>query len=163
MVIFTEQYKIIPPSDEDYKHLEELYNDSIVMRYIPNALKHWESKLLREKVLKYQKNDIGIHIIKSNENQFIGEASIFHFKDTADTYEIGFILHKSYWGKGLGTLICSSLIKYSIEVLNAKTVVARIIKNNLASQKVCIKSGMILLNETIEDIHLNRLTFSFKK
>lgn len=162
MVINTEHFIIIPPSEEDFKHLEELYNDPAVMQYIPNSLQYWDARHIKEKVLKYQDGNIGIHIVKSHDNEIIGEASIFHF-NAPESYEIGFIIHKNYWGQGLGTLICSSLINYCLESLKAKNVMARIIKNNIVSQKVCIKSGMTLLDETFEDKKLNRLTFSIIK
>lgn len=93
MVINTEHFIITPPSKDDYKHLIALHNDSTVMQYIPNSLQYLDAHHVKEKILKYQDGNIGIHIVKSHDNEIIGEASIFHVK-APKSYEMDLLYIK---------------------------------------------------------------------
>lgn len=162
MFIKNSLFTISPSTKEDIISLRNLYNNAEVMKYIPNSSQIWEVESVAEKISKFQKDSIGIHIVKTLNNNFLGEASIFNYPKL-NCYEIGFIIDQKFWGKGFGTLICSELIDYCINHLHAAKVFARMYSNNVASQKVCIKSGMKLFNPSEEDLLYDRLTFSFSK
>lgn len=57
--------------------------------------------------------------------------------------EIGYILKKSAWGKGYATEACMRLLKFAFEVSPLEEIVAVIDPDNVASQRVLEKSGMI--------------------
>lgn len=162
MFIENSLFKISPPTKEDLISIRDLYTNLLVMKFIPNSSQIWNIQSVEAKIKKFQNDTIGIHVVKTHENEFIGEASIFS-STQADVYEIGFILHNSFWGKGFGTVICLMLIKYCINFLNARKVIARMYKENIASQKVCLNSGMHLCPASTEDIRLSRLTYVFSK
>lgn len=94
------------------------------------------------------------------DGDFIGEASIFMFTEDVNAYEIGFIIDDCFWGKGYGTLICKALINYCKNILNARIVYARMYSDNIASQKVCSKNGMTLLDIKSIDANQKRYTMA---
>ena len=57
--------------------------------------------------------------------------------------EIGYILKASAWGKGYATEACKRLLQFAFEVSPLEEVVAVIDPENVASQRVLEKSGLI--------------------
>ena len=56
--------------------------------------------------------------------------------------EIGYILKHSAWGKGYATEACKRLIRFAFEETPLTELVATTDHENLASQKVLLKSGL---------------------
>lgn len=81
----------------------------------------------------------------SSDNSFVGFASIeIHNKNTAGgCAEIGYFLLPQFWGKGYATEIAKMLVAVCFKVLGLHRVSARCNSNNLRSEKVMKKAGMI--------------------
>src|SRR5690606_3809772 len=161
MLYVEENNFIIRPYDpQDLSFFLEMYNDKEVMTFIPGGLKEWNAHEVEEKMVKCNTQPgIGIHTVETKEHEFMGEAGIFNYPET-DTYEIGFILRRNFWNQGYGTKVCKTLLSYCRTNLHAKRVYARLYKQNSGSAKVCIKSGMKLVQEDILPDGSVRLTFS---
>ncbi len=61
---------------------------------------------------------------------------------TFDGPELGFMLPRRLWGKGLGTQAAIATIRYGFEAQNLSQIYASTSPTNAASQRVLIKSGM---------------------
>ena len=57
--------------------------------------------------------------------------------------ELGYILKKSAWGKGYATEACKRLLRFAFEVSPLEEIVAVIDPENVASQSVLEKGGMV--------------------
>lgn len=160
MHIRTDKFIITEPNITDVVSLTNLYRDKMVMKYIPNSQNQWSVLAVENKIAQFKLPDIGIHVVKTLNNIFIGEASIFNYS-ADNSFEIGFIVNKQYWGQGFGKEICKALLDYCINNIKAKKVFARMYKDNLASQKVCLANGMKPLEQTQEDKTKNRITYCY--
>lgn len=58
--------------------------------------------------------------------------------------EIGFVIAKSYWGKGITTLALKEAINLGFDDLKIQRIEAFVDPENIASQKILIKAGMQL-------------------
>ena len=50
--------------------------------------------------------------------------------------EMGYTLHKKYWGKGYGTQLAKAILQYGFEILELKKIVAEVDCQNIASVKI---------------------------
>lgn len=95
--------------------------------------------------ISYQeKHRMGFCLVFEKESgSFIGEAGLFHllFDDTQSEIELGYHLHKKFWGKGYGTELAKTLIQWGFENLSINKLVSTTYPNNVASQKVLTKAG----------------------
>lgn len=58
-------------------------------------------------------------------------------------YEIGYVLHSDFWNKGLVSEAVGAVFKYAFEVLEMNRIHALHGTDNLASEKVMLKNGMV--------------------
>lgn len=75
------------------------------------------------------------------DQDFIGMCLLRPF-DENGLLEIGYSLHKKYWGSGLATEMAKALITYAFENTNATEIVAVTTPENVASQRVLEKAGL---------------------
>ena len=61
---------------------------------------------------------------------------------SGDTAEIGWILHRDYWGQGLGTEMGKALVDFGFGTLDLRRIVAHCDAENTGSYKVMEKTGM---------------------
>ncbi len=75
----------------------------------------------------------------------IGHA-IFHPFEKKD-YEIGWVLHKDYWGIGIADEVTKELIRYA-RVLGAESCVIECDERQTASKRIAMKNGFLYENKT---------------
>jgi ribosomal-protein-alanine N-acetyltransferase len=90
-------------------------------------------------------------ICTKETNEIIGTMLLRPFTDSEDKTEIGYAMLYDYWGKGLGTEMTEATIAYAFDETNAGEVVAITTLENIASQKVLQKAGMIRLDNIDRD------------
>lgn len=81
--------------------------------------------------------------------------------------ELGYVLAKAYWGKGIATSAVKQAIQMGFNDLNIRRIEALVDPNNIASERVLIKSGMqyegllknyILFKNTVCDRRIYSIT-----
>jgi len=82
------------------------------------------------------------------EELFIGWAGLQFLPDTDET-EIAYLLESSYWGKGLGTEAATAGVRYGFKELGLDQIVAIVHPENIASQRVAQKAGLVFTNESV--------------
>lgn len=126
----------IKDSDLIYK----LNSDPEVMKYVRKPDTKEEAEINLKKYLKfYDGNGLGIwaaHRIEDDE--FIGFFIFRKYTDTKDI-EIGYRLHKRYWGMGYATEMTKVLIDYGFDVLQIKEMFAVTNPGNKVSERVLKK------------------------
>lgn len=65
-----------------------------------------------------------------------------NYRPAVDEVDVGFRLRRSHWGKGYATEAASGSLAYGFKTYNLQKIVARAMKDNLASQRVLQKLGM---------------------
>lgn len=132
-------------TDDDLNKLLLIHNCEETMRWIPKSIINCNTEYL---INKYAINDklysksLGIYKISlktSKKNILIGEMLLLNFEDKADFIEIGYILFKDYWKKGLGTELVVGIETYMKQQETSITLIAQLYEENKASQALLEK------------------------
>jgi ribosomal-protein-alanine N-acetyltransferase len=129
---------------DDLEYLHPIYSDSEVMKYVSQGVRNREETAadLLQIIADWEKHGFGLWAVVCKENnQLIGDGGLRFLGDTPEV-EVGYVLAKAYWGKGLATEIAAASLKYGFEVLQLKKIVAVADTENIASRRVMEKVGM---------------------
>ena len=139
------------------KALMAIYHNPLNTTYIPKDL----SKVNQRDIeLLFKENELNkIWVIKDQHSQIIGQAGIYLYPDKPRSYEVGYIIDHKYSAKGYGSKICQILLDKIFKELKADYAIARMYEQNLASEKVSLKNGMILLQRDVLEDQRVRLTY----
>lgn len=146
LLLETERLLIKVPTLADIKHWYSLHSDPEVMQFIDGARSKRTIQKWLEQDIAYQ-NKHGFcmgSVFHKDTNQFIGRAGAVYlnYEDNQPDIEIGFVLHKAYWGQGYGTELVKALIKWGFNNLPVTKLVAVTHPENKKSQRVLEKAGM---------------------
>ena len=108
-----------------YKNIDDVYQ----------ILKEW---------IEYYKNKNYYRwcITLKDTAEVIGGIDVILTLDHIDCFELGYVLSKKYWNRGIMTEALKSVINYLFKECNAHRIQARHDVNNIPSGKVMIKSDM---------------------
>ncbi|MNT59950.1 putative ribosomal N-acetyltransferase YdaF [compost metagenome] len=90
-------------------------------------------------------------IFDTINNNFIGICVARIFIHNTNQIEIGYVLSREYWGKGIATEVCKAITQYSFANTNTNEVVAITDLCNTGSQNVLQKAGFERLNNLIRN------------
>jgi ribosomal-protein-alanine N-acetyltransferase len=71
----------------------------------------------------------------------IGWAGLQYLPDT-DEIEVGYLLDKGHWGRGLATEAARASVRFGFDALGIETIVGVVHPENVASQRVLEKAGL---------------------
>ncbi len=132
---------------EDIHDMYDYGSDEEVSKYV--MWKKYESiddaKSFANFVLnKYLEGDNNFWAIENKKNgKMIGTINFVHLKEKHNWSELGYVMNRKYWNKGLMTEAVKTVISHSFETLALNKVVASAIDFNTGSYKVMEKAGMI--------------------
>ncbi|MCT2536044.1 GNAT family N-acetyltransferase [Aquibacillus koreensis] len=75
-------------------------------------------------------------------SKFIGTVDFVWWEPKQQTAEIGYVIAKECWGKGLTTEAAKALIKFGFQKMDLVRIQARCSSENIGSQRVMEKAGM---------------------
>ena len=73
----------------------------------------------------------------------IGDISVVDIDEDINACEVGYVLSKRYWGRGLMTEALQEVLSYLLKEADFNCVTADFVTDNLASGRVMAKAGMI--------------------
>lgn len=92
--------------------------------------------------LGQQHNALGyFQVLDPINREIIGDCKLVFFKNDTHVFEIGYLLRKEHWRKGLGTKICEYLLSLASTIDEKIDVIAVIHPENVASRKLLEKFG----------------------
>lgn len=149
MGIFLETKRLILKTAElsDLDLLVALRSDFEVMEntgYGGTQTKEEVKEYLDFAIPYQEKHGMGFCLVFEKESgNFVGEAGLFHllFDDAQPEIELGYHLHKKFWGKGYGTELAKALIQWGFEHLSVNKLISTTYPDNITSQKVLQKAG----------------------
>lgn len=124
---------------DDVSDLYETLSDEEVMKYIEPAFDMERTKEfvadagLCEPPLVYA-------LVWKETDRVIGHVIFHHYEE--DSYEIGWIINKEYWGKGIADEVTKHLVKYARK-LEISSCVIECTAEQLASKHIAEKNGFI--------------------
>jgi [ribosomal protein S5]-alanine N-acetyltransferase len=81
--------------------------------------------------------------IHKPDNRFIGRCGLLAWDlDGAKEVEVGYMLSRAYWGRGLATEAARGIRDYGFDRLGFDRLISLIRPDNVRSQRVAIKNGM---------------------
>jgi len=136
----------------------EHMNDLKAYLQDPKVMAFFDEGVMSDnKMIQFIQEKERFYGIFENENhQLIGHF-IYHPWFMIDTYEIGWVLNRTYQQKGIITELAKAVMAYAFEVDKAHRLVATCQPENLASKKVCEKLGMRLEGHFKKCIYVNRV------
>jgi RimJ/RimL family protein N-acetyltransferase len=132
-------------TSHDAGPLHWILGDRDVLRYFPNSappsLDRVE-RMIAHQLGHWQEHGYGWWAVElSATGKFIGWCGLQFLPETKET-EVGYLLGKPFWGRGLATEGAQASMLYGFEDLGLETIVAIVHPENLASQRVIEKLGM---------------------
>ena len=90
--------------------------------------------------------------LKENSGQVIGDITIIAMDENDSSCEIGYILGKNYWGRGLMTEALKAVLDFCFTQVGFQKVKARYASLNPASGRVMEKAGMSYLQTIVNGV-----------
>lgn len=140
--MITERLKIRKFTNNDLTELYNLLSDEDVMKFI-------EPPFSWEKTVNFL-NSVAlidpplIYAVEDFSQKFIGYV-IFHEYDN-DSFELGWILNKRYWGKGYANELTKAFIKRSSYI--GKNLIIECAPNQENSKRIAMKNNFEFLGES---------------
>jgi len=150
MIITTERLILRPLGVKDLKSVHAYAGDSENCKYmlfLPNKTEEKTLEFLQgaEKQWNSEKPSYYEFAIVF-ENKHIGAISLWLLEDGL-TGELGWVIHKDYWGQGIVTEAAFAMVDFA-KTLQLKKLIAQCDYRNIGSARVMEKIGMKLLDDT---------------
>lgn len=145
----TERLVLRELKEED---AESIFNnwakDKEVTKYLtwePHQSIETTKKILNMWLEAYkEENTYRFGIVKKDENKLIGMIDVVNYIDGCP--EIGYVLSRDYWNKGIMTEACNKLVNYLFEQ-GFPGVIIKAYKDNIGSNRVIQKCGLTYTHE----------------
>ncbi len=135
--------------------LLQLNSDPEVLKYLhepPLTSIEQSQKILEEIILpQYHLYNLGRWAVQyKNTNEFVGWCGL-KYQIELDEIDLGYRFMKEHWGKGIASETAITTVNYGFEKLALKTITGRAHIENIASQKVLLKTGLQFIKEEVVD------------
>ena len=138
---------------DDLDALFALYSDPEIRKYFPDGVKSHEDT--REELEWYlnghpEHPKIGLWATVHKETgKFIGRCGLLPWEiDSRLEIEVAYLLDKKFWHQGLATEAAEGILAYAFDNLSLMRVICLMHPDNIASQRVAQRVGMILEGST---------------
>lgn len=146
-VINSERLILRPMTLDDTNALFELTSDLETAKYVSNIHRNLNDTA-DYIVTKFLNAPLGQFAIEEKlTGKMIGSVSYNRIDSLMKTAEIGYMLNRHYWNKGYMTETLKTMLEYGFEKFEFNSLMAVFDKNNVASRKVILKSGLKYLFE----------------
>ncbi len=142
----TERIRFQKYSIDYLDEVAKWYQDAEMMRYYGGIKSRDEVEtMIRERHLPaWEERGYGycILILKETGEAF-GHCGLLHqFIDDTEELEVGYLLRKDHWGRGLATEAASALYDYALNTLGNTRITSIIHPENKASIRIAEKNGL---------------------
>lgn len=142
-----------PFTEVDLDPLYQVMNDREVLRYFPSSdppSRAQIERLIQFQLKHWEKHGYGwwaVAVADSPNPPLIGWAGLQYLPET-DEIEVGYLLDKAHWGRGLATEAARESVRFGFDDLGIETIVGVVHPENIASQRVLEKTGLTFVEET---------------
>jgi len=129
--------------ESDIKYLEALESDSEVKKYFPDGPRDRSKTedMIKRFIANYENKGLPNFMIFDLESgEFIGRVGFGITED--NEIEVGYVLHKKFWGKGIASEVVSAMLIYAKEHITVDYIIAYADVGNVGSTRVMEKCGM---------------------
>lgn len=144
--IDTERLTLRKLTLDDVNDIYEYASNDEVSEFLP-----WEThktiedtlefiNLVEEEHKKFNFIVLGIEI--KEKKKLIGTIALRNWDKADRCIDLGYVISKNYWNKGITTEAVKAVIEFGFEQLNANRIEAHCDEDNIASYRVMEKAGM---------------------
>ncbi len=130
----------------DSRDMFEYARDPAVTRFLtwdPHPDEAYTRRYLTYVASRYKAGEFfDWSLILRTENKMIGTCGFTRIDCKNHLGEVGYVLNKNYWGRGLATEALQRVIQFAFEVLKLGRVESRFMEGNIPSKRVMEKAGM---------------------
>ncbi|WP_461448878.1 GNAT family N-acetyltransferase [Mucilaginibacter sp.] len=129
------------------------FTDEEVCRYIPVRTTEERINIFQTALNNYSTSkQTGIWgMFNSKTGEFIGSCLLRPFNGDYTVMEIGYSMERKYWGQGIATEMAKAMIAYSFSYDDITAVEAVTTLENIGSQKVLQKAGLVHADNLLRD------------
>jgi ribosomal-protein-alanine N-acetyltransferase len=143
--IETPRLRLRQFTTDDTDDLYRIYSHPELFKYMSNEkplLWKQTRAVIHSITENWQKYHFGVWAVVYKKNQkLIGHCGLKFLGNTTEI-QVGYLLLKSYWGRGLATEAAEAALQYGFEVVKLENIVAVAKPENIASRRVMEKVGM---------------------
>ena len=135
----------------DFDSLLRLMSDAEVMRYYPRPYGERDVREFIDRMrVRYREDGCGLWMLIDRESgEPLGRVGLYRQQvNGVDEFEIGYMLHKAFWRRGLATEAALAVRHYAFAERELPRVVSLIRPENTPSQGVARKLGMDVVGST---------------
>lgn len=122
--------------------------NALYMLWLPNDTIEKTSKFLNNVTLEWKKDSPNYYEFAIIfDGLQIGAISVA-LNDTKNVGELGWIINKKYWKRGIATEAAFAIKEFALNILKLEKIVAHCDYRNVASYKLMQQIGMTLENDT---------------
>jgi RimJ/RimL family protein N-acetyltransferase len=153
MILETERLFLREMTRADFRALANILQDAKTMYAYEGAFSDDETReWLNKNLLRYQADGFGMWaaVLKGN-GTMIGNIGItWQAAGKAQVPEIGYLLHRAYWGNGYAIEAAVACKRHAFERLGFNEVFSIVRDTNVASMNVAIRNGMVVRDRLIK-------------
>jgi ribosomal-protein-alanine N-acetyltransferase len=137
-----------PFVEPDVDPLHRVMSDPEVLRYFPSPnppARDQIERLIEFQLKHWDQHGYGWWAVCATdlpEAPLIGWAGLQYLPETDET-EVGYLLDKGHWGRGLATEAARSSVRFGFDDLGIEAIVGIVHPENVASQRVLEKAGLV--------------------
>lgn len=142
-LIKTKRLRLRLLESEDIVYLEGLEGDPDVKHFFPDGARDRvkTEDMIKRFISAYEGKGLPCFLLFDLESdEFIGRGG-FGIAESGET-EVGYVLHKKFWGKGYASEAVTALLEYAKENINVDYIIAYADTGNIGSTRVMEKCGM---------------------
>jgi RimJ/RimL family protein N-acetyltransferase len=136
----------------DLEFVFSMLADPEVMRYYPKTYSREEAEAWIDRQLaRYRSHGHGLWLVSDKETREpVGQVGLApHIVDGIEEPEVGYLIHRPFWRRGLASEAAAGVRDYAFDVLGKPHVISLIRPENTPSQGVARKIGMQPSKRTI--------------
>jgi ribosomal-protein-alanine N-acetyltransferase len=145
-IIETERLSLREMSLGDLDFVSSMLGDPEVMRFYPKCYSRDESAdWIRRQMDRYERDGHGLWLVRDRASKEpIGQVGLL-IQDVAGSAqpEVGYLIHRPHWRRGFATEAAAATRDHAFGVLGVDRVISLIRPENLPSQAVARKMGML--------------------
>lgn len=143
----TERLKLRLFNANDVEDLYEMCSDELVTKYLSfDTYKSMEDSYSRLAFLKSEYDELLVPPVWAIEykatGKMIGSINFLHVKEKHSSAEIGYLLNRGYWNKGIMTEVLKEILKFGFEKMGLNRIVIHCDARNIGSYRVMEKNGL---------------------
>ena len=142
--------EFVPADEETYL---SLFDDKEVTLHLPKRNRQENLQMFRETFKEYvEKKVLGRWgMFNNGDEEFIGICLLRTYGNNPDQVELGYVLSRKFWGKGIAAEMAQIMVAYAFTHTNIPEIVAVTTLQNVGSQKVLLKAGLERMDNIFRD------------